>query len=112
MHPRSRALPKHTIVELTATDEQQAAPGGEVNSVLYIGFFEVEQGGIIVAAEGVNIAGTDIGHIAGFSGIHEPNHLNVLVKANEPFISEYMRHTDDRTMVSLDFSLEQRVEFE
>jgi hypothetical protein len=99
-------------VELTATDEQQSGPGSKVNSVLYIGFFEVGQGGIIVAGESVSIEGLDIGRIAGFSGIHDPNHVNVIVRANDSFISKYMQDTSDKTMVSLDFSLEDTVQFE
>jgi hypothetical protein len=112
MYPRSRALPKYSIVEITATDENQAAPGSEVNSVLYIGFFEVDQGGIVVSGESVSIGGVEIGHIAGFSGIHDPNHLNIIIRGNTSFVSKHMTDAADRSMVPLDFSLEESIRFE
>ncbi|NIO68142.1 MAG: hypothetical protein GTN71_03570, partial [Anaerolineae bacterium] len=47
IHP-SRAMPKGEIHELVATDDPQARPGKVVDRVAYIGFFEVEEGGIIL----------------------------------------------------------------
>ena len=111
MHPRSRALPKSEIVELTATDDQAADPGSEVNSVLYIGFFEVQQGGIVVVGEDAQIGGETIGKITGFSDIHSPNHLNIILKGSREFISKFMDDSVDKTMVKLYLHLEDIVIF-
>ncbi len=111
MYPRSRAFPQGSIVELTATDEKAANPGDVVNSVLYLGFFEVQQGGIIVVGESVEIKGTLVGVVAGFSEIHYPNHLNLIVAGTENYVGTNLLPYEDGSMVRLDMVLEDEVFF-
>lgn len=88
IYPRTRSLPKNEIVEISATDEKDAGPGNIVNSLTYIGFFEVEVGGQVVLGESVLIGEKYIGKIAGFSDIHCPNHLNIIIKSGQWFLDQ------------------------
>lgn len=80
--PPSRCLLRHEIHELILTTEA-AVPGGSVESVHYVAFFEVVQGGVAVAGHTVEIAGKVIGRLAGYDETHAPNHLNVVVHGPE-----------------------------
>lgn len=80
MTPISRALCQHEIHELILTDEMEAGPGKTVNKIAYLGFFEVTQGGVMVAGDQLTIGGKSVGVIAGFDETHMPNHLNIIVK--------------------------------
>ncbi len=75
----SRALPKHSIHELIATDEASKKPGDTANRIAYLGFFEVSRGGCIIVGETLFVDGKAIGEIIGFDETHEPNHLNIIV---------------------------------
>lgn len=79
--PWTRAVLKNQIHELILTDEPDAKPGGKVERVFYIGFFEIKVGGIIMVADKVRIGGKLIGFVAGFDETHMPNHLNIVIKA-------------------------------
>jgi uncharacterized protein YuzE len=83
IHP-SRAVPKGEIHELVATDDPQAKPGKVVDRVAYIGFFEVEEGGIILVNDQVIVEGQKIGQVVGFDFTHAPNHLNILIRTATP----------------------------
>ena len=78
--PPSRAVLRHEIHELILTDETEAGPGGKVERIAYLGFFEVAEGGIIRAGDAVIIAGRKVGVIAGYDETHMPNHLNIILK--------------------------------
>lgn len=112
MHPRSRSFPKYSIVEITLTDDGDANPGYTIDSVLYIGFFEVISGGIIVVGQSVSINSMIIGEVTGFSDVHEPNHLNILVLGNEHMKKRYLTNSKDRTIVKMDFQLDHEIIFE
>ena len=77
----SRALRQGEIHELMCTTEE-ASPGGHVGSVGYLGFFEVEIGGVAVAGDVLTI-GPLIGELIGFDDTHAPNHYNLVVRVNE-----------------------------
>ena len=79
--PWTRAVLKNQIHELVLTDEPDAKPGGKVDRVFYIGFFEIKVGGIIMVADKVRIGGKVIGFVAGFDETHMPNHINIVIKA-------------------------------
>lgn len=83
MTPISRALLAGDIHELIVTDEQDAGPGKEVNSIAYWGFFEVSQGTVVVAGDIIRVGDKVLGTIAGFDETHMPNHLNIVLKATE-----------------------------
>jgi hypothetical protein len=75
----SRALCRGEVHELILTTEE-AGPGSRVNAISYLGFFEVKQGGVVVAGDDVRVKGSVVGEIAGFDVTHMPNHLNVVVR--------------------------------
>lgn len=82
LHP-SRALCRGEIHELAVTDEPDAAPQRMVDRVAYLAFFTVEEGGIVLVGDKVEVAGKELGEVVGFDVTHAPNHMNVLLRAGE-----------------------------
>lgn len=83
MTPPSRAFLVGDIHELIVTDEQDAKPGAEVNQIAYWGFFEVSKATVVAVNDEITIGDKCVGRIAGFDETHMPNHLNVVIKAEE-----------------------------
>ncbi|MEC9488130.1 MAG: hypothetical protein UMV23_01445 [Halanaerobium sp.] len=83
IQPISRAVKKGEIHELIITDDELAAPGRVVNSIAYLGFFEVEVAGVLVSGDNFRVEGDVIGKIAGFDLTHAPNHLNIILYRKE-----------------------------
>ena len=83
LHP-SRAVCRGEIHELAVTDDTQAGPESTVERVAYVAFFSVEQGGIVLVGDKVEINGTELGALVGFDNTHFPNHLNLLVRNSDP----------------------------
>ena len=81
--PISRGVKKDEVHELILTDEETARPGAAVNRIAYLGFFVVEQSGVLVEGDQVVLNGQVIGQLAGFDETHMPNHLNIVIKAAE-----------------------------
>lgn len=79
--PISRCVCKHEVHELILTDED-AAPGCEVNSIAYLGFCAIEQGGVIVSGDEFFVGDRPLGRLIGFDETHMPNHLNIVIKAD------------------------------
>lgn len=79
--PISRCVCKHDIHELIFTDEQ-AKPGDIVNKIAYLGFLEIERGGVIIAGDLVELDGQVIGTLAGFDETHMPNHQNIVINSS------------------------------
>lgn len=80
--PISRCLRKYDVHELILTDEPEARPGSTVNRIAYLGFVELEQGGVIVSGDKLLLNGEIIGTLAGFDETHMPNHLNIVIKTD------------------------------
>lgn len=80
IHP-SRALCQNEIHELAITDQDGAAPGLTVDSVAYLAFLAIEQGGIVLQGDTVTAGGKTLGKVVGFDETHFPNHLNILIHA-------------------------------
>ena len=80
--PMSRCLCKGQVHELIMTDEVAAIPGGKVQRIAYLGFFSVEQEGVIVVGDEVLLAGKKIGVLAGFDETHMMNHLNIVIRSD------------------------------
>jgi hypothetical protein len=74
----SRAVCKGQVHELIVT-EQSAYPGDIVNSIVYLGFVEFENGGVLVTGDKLIIGGQEIGHVCGFDETHMPNHINIVI---------------------------------
>ncbi|MEW9699202.1 hypothetical protein [Paenibacillus sp. SI8] len=83
LHARSRVLKKYEIHELILTLEPGAEPGTQVNRVCYLGFFEVQQGAVIVAGDEVRIGEKWQGKVVGYDETHVPNHINIVVTGEE-----------------------------
>lgn len=81
--PISRVFTKGTIIELIATDDEAAKPGNKVDNIAYIGFLELQNGGVVIAGDELVWNGKVIGKIAGFDDTHMPNHQNTIVKVEE-----------------------------
>lgn len=77
--PISRALNTGEVHELIITD-QDAGPGDKVDPIAYLGFFAVEQPGVIVKGDDLLTGGRVLGTLVGFDETHMPNHLNIVIK--------------------------------
>ncbi|MEW5798118.1 MAG: hypothetical protein AB1728_03840 [Bacteroidota bacterium] len=77
--PMSRAFSEKSIIELIATDDQNAQPGAAVQPIAYIAFVELQRSGVILVGDEVEWNGKIIGTIAGYDDTHMPNHQNVIV---------------------------------
>jgi hypothetical protein len=78
----TRALRTYELVELIATEEK---PNEEnrINSISYLGFFEVKQGGVVKNLDHIKINGKKIGSLLGYDETHMPNHLNMIIKMDK-----------------------------
>lgn len=74
----SRAVCKGQVHELIVT-EQSAYPGDRVDPIVYLGFVEFENGGVLVTGDKLLVGGQEIGHVCGFDETHMPNHINIVV---------------------------------
>ncbi len=79
IRPISRAFTQGSIIELIGTDDPNTRPGNNVNAIAYLGFVELQNGGILVAGDEVIWNDEVIGKIAGFDDTHMPNHQNTIL---------------------------------
>lgn len=75
----TRVLKKYDIVELIGTLEYSVL-GEKVDSITYLGFLEVMEGGVIKRDDEVLMGNLFLGKILGYDETHMPNHLNVIIK--------------------------------
>ena len=80
----SRAVRRGEVLELILTDEKDAQPGDTINRVAYLGFIEIGDTGLLVSGDRVKIGEDEIGDLIGFDETHMPNHLNVVLRVDEP----------------------------
>jgi hypothetical protein len=80
----SRAVLKNEIHELILTTEMGASPTKTVNKIAYLAFFEILEGGILWAGDRVDVNGSSIGYLAGYDLTHFPNHMNLVIKVDDP----------------------------
>ncbi|KKM12425.1 hypothetical protein SY88_03875 [Clostridiales bacterium PH28_bin88] len=80
--PISRAVCRHEVHELILTNEE-AIPGHRVNRIAYLGFTEIQEGGVLVVGDELLVQGEKVGVIAGFDETHMPNHLNIVIRSRE-----------------------------
>lgn len=81
--PYTRAVLLNEIHEFIITDEEEARPMATVDRVAYLCFAEIKEGGVIMFGDKVVVEGRIIGEVVGFDETHMPNHLNVIILANE-----------------------------
>ena len=77
----SRALLRGEIHELAVSANPGLGPGAAVRDVAYIGFFEVDVGGVAEFGDEVWAGEKRLGTFAGFDLTHHPNHFNIVVSA-------------------------------
>ncbi len=87
MNTKSRALCKNEIHELILTDYVDEKHPNVVDRISYLGFVEIEEGGVILVGDEVFLENNFIGKIHGFDETHFPNHLNIIIKCNERQLS-------------------------
>lgn len=87
-HP-SRAVCKHEIHEVILTGDLDAGVSKTVNRVAHLAYFEVLEGGIVLAGDKVEVNGEEIGVLAGFDYTHVPNHMNFCIRVPEPLRSGF-----------------------
>ena len=76
---QGRALVHGEVHELVVSTNRGLEPGARVRDVAYIGFFEVEVGGIAEFGDEVWVGKHQLGTLAGFDLTHYPNHFNIVV---------------------------------
>ncbi|MBW1598587.1 MULTISPECIES: DUF6917 domain-containing protein [unclassified Streptomyces] len=75
----SRCVRREEIHELVTTDQHDTTPGARVDRVGFLGFVEIEAGGVIDRGDEVWANGRRVGTVLGFDSCHFPNHYNVLI---------------------------------
>lgn len=76
--PASRCVRKNEIFEFMTTNDD-VKPGETVNNVSYLGFAEIEIGGVLRVGDIIEVNGKKYGKIVGFDETHFPNHQNVVL---------------------------------
>ncbi|MFI9490214.1 MULTISPECIES: DUF6917 domain-containing protein [Streptomyces] len=77
----SRCVRPGEVHELVVTDRWDPRPGARIDRVGFLGFAEMECGGVVDRGDVLTIGGTVCGTVLGFDGCHLPNHYNILVHA-------------------------------
>ncbi len=85
----SRAVLQNQIHEIILTTELSAAPGKVVNGIAYLAFFEVLESGVLWVGDQLQVNGRTIGELAGYDFSHLPNHMNLVIRVNEPLKTGY-----------------------
>ncbi|WP_236654444.1 DUF6917 domain-containing protein [Streptacidiphilus anmyonensis] len=80
----SRCVRAGEVHELVTTDHHETAPGARIDRVGFLGFVELDRGGVIDRGDTVRIAGRAVGTVLGFDACHLPNHYNILIRTETP----------------------------
>lgn len=80
----SRCVRAGEVHELVTTDHTDTAPGARIDRVGFLGFAELECGGVVDRGDTVRIAGRPVGTVLGFDACHFPNHYNILIRTDTP----------------------------
>ncbi|MGW0426629.1 DUF6917 domain-containing protein [Streptomyces sp. NPDC002990] len=75
----ARCVRRGEVHELVTTDRWTDAPGARVDRVGFLGFVELDRGGVLDRGDTVLIDGEPVGSVLGFDGCHLPNHYNILI---------------------------------
>ncbi|GGY88073.1 DUF6917 domain-containing protein [Streptomyces nitrosporeus] len=77
----ARCVRRGEVHELVTTDRWTDEPGARVDRVGFLGFVELERGGVLDRGDTLLLGGEPVGTVLGFDGCHLPNHYNILVHA-------------------------------
>ena len=78
----SRCVRAGEVHELVTTDHGVA--DGRIDRVGFLGFAEIERGGVIDRGDEVRIGDAVVGTVLGFDACHFPNHYNILIQRAAP----------------------------
>lgn len=78
----TRCVRRWEIHEIVTTDQRGALAGDTIDRVGFVGFAEIERGGVVERGDVAVVGGTPIGRVLGFDECHFPNHLNVLIECD------------------------------
>lgn len=84
----TRCVQKRDIHEIVTTTHNYAKSGEMINEVGFLGFAEIECGGVIERGDQVNVDGIVIGHVLGFDDCHFPNHYNILISVDKTITAD------------------------
>ncbi|GIN92699.1 DUF6917 domain-containing protein [Siminovitchia terrae] len=79
----TRCVQKGEIHEMVTTTHKEAKSGDVINRVGFLGFAEINCGGVIECGDQVKVDGRAIGNVLGFDECHFPNHYNILITVDE-----------------------------
>lgn len=80
----SRCVRAGEVHELVTTDHADTRPGARIDRVGFLGFAEMDRGGVLDRGDIVHVGGHIVGRVLGFDACHWPNHLNVLILVETP----------------------------
>lgn len=80
----SRCVRRGEVHELVTTDHRDTAPGARIDRVGFLGFAELDHGGVVDRGDRVWIGERQVGIVLGFDACHLPNHYNILIRAEAP----------------------------
>ncbi|MGW1840494.1 DUF6917 domain-containing protein [Streptomyces sp. NPDC002067] len=80
----SRCVRAGEVHELVTTDHTGTAAEGPVDRVGFLGFVELECGGVLDRGDTVWADGRRIATVLGFDACHFPNHYNILLTTPAP----------------------------
>lgn len=87
--PQSRTLKRGEIHEIIFTHEHKY-PGDKVDTVYYVGFFEIEEGGVVITGDILSIGGIKRAELIGFNETHMPNHQNIIFYTETPMTGKML----------------------
>ena len=80
---QSRCLRAGELHELVVTTDREAQLGRHVEAVGFLGFVEMDCGGVVERGDELVVSGRRIGRVLGFDDCHYPNHYNIVVQVDE-----------------------------
>lgn len=80
----SRCVRAGEVHELLTTDHTDTAPGARIDRVGFLGFVEMECGGVVDRGDTVRVGGRAVGTVLGFDACHFPNHYNIVIRTDTP----------------------------
>ncbi|MBP2000260.1 hypothetical protein J2Z69_001279 [Paenibacillus shirakamiensis] len=79
----TRCVKQGEIHEIVTTTHFDAIAGDRIDRVGFLGFAEIQCGGVIGKGDPVMIQNQVIGRVLGFDDCHFPNHYNILISTVE-----------------------------
>lgn len=101
----TRCLRRGDIHELVATDQADAQMGDRINRVGFLGFAEIEKGGVIGRGNLCFMGAQFVGAVLGFDDCHAPNHYNILIAAETLLTASELQLELDQAVVFREVNL-------